>query len=153
MVILILQSGCTVLEVLIFMLLMIWHSEKVVGMVTLILQNCCTVLSFDIHTYYDWAFRMSCQNGHIDIAKSVLEVLIFMLFIITRLIRVVKMVKLILRSGCTVLGVLIFMPIMTPCCKHGWGAARPLSPTRFCFFPIPSSSSPRSDCDAEKKNL
>ena len=69
MVILILQSGCTVLEVLIFMLLMIWHSEKVVGMVTLILQNCCTVLSFDIHTYYDWAFRMSCQNGHIDIAK------------------------------------------------------------------------------------
>ena len=51
------------------MLLMIWHSEKVVGMVTLILQNGCTVLSFDIHTYYDWAFRMSCQNGHIDIAK------------------------------------------------------------------------------------
>ena len=31
-------------DIVIFMLLIIWHSGKVVGMVTLILQNGCTVL-------------------------------------------------------------------------------------------------------------
>ena len=109
--------------------------------------------SVDILAFDDMAFKESCGNGHIDIAKwlySLGGVDIHALYNYA--------FNQSCQNGQTDIAKWLYS--LGGIDIHTYNDAmlqtvlgRGPSPTRFCFFPIPSSSSPRSDCDAEKKNL